>query len=72
MRRAVTGRDRAGKSIFASEGPVPRGVAMNGVPRFRIDEVWTAAGVPELPASPENPRWPSIRSFQIPAAPNSA
>jgi hypothetical protein len=28
---------------------------MKGVPRFRIDEVWTAAGVPELPASHEDP-----------------
>jgi hypothetical protein len=55
MRRVVTGRDRAGKSIFVSEGPVSRGVAMKGVPRFRIDEVWTAASVPELPAGHEDP-----------------
>jgi hypothetical protein len=55
MQRVVTGRDRAGKSIFVSQGPVSRGVAMKGVPRFRIDEVWNVVGVPELPASHEDP-----------------
>jgi hypothetical protein len=55
MRRIVTGRDQAGKSVFVSEGPVPRGVAMRGVPRFRIDEVWRVAGVPELPARHADP-----------------
>ncbi|HSD10473.1 MAG TPA: cupin domain-containing protein [Candidatus Binatia bacterium] len=55
MRRVVTGRDQAGKSIFVSEGPVPRGVAMRGVPRFRIDEVWRLAGIPDLPADRDDP-----------------
>ena len=39
MRRVVTGH----------EGEPPHGVALRGVPRFRIDEVWSVVGVPTLP-----------------------
>ena len=55
MKRVVTGRDSSGKSIFVSEGAPPRGVAMSGIPRFRIDEVWALPGVPELPPPAEDP-----------------
>ena len=45
MRRVVTGHDASGKSVFVSEGEPPHGVALRGVPRFRIDEVWSVVGV---------------------------
>ena len=49
MRRVVTGHDASGKSVFASDGEPPHGVALRGVPRFRIDEVWSVVAVPTLP-----------------------
>ncbi len=55
MRRVVTGHDASGKSVFVSDAVAPRGVAMEGVPRFRIDEAWCTPGTPSLPAAREDP-----------------
>ena len=55
MRRVVTGHDASGKSVFVSEGEPPHGVALRGVPRFRIDEVWSVVGVPTLPPASGEP-----------------
>jgi quercetin dioxygenase-like cupin family protein len=55
MRRVVTGHDASGKSVFVSDAEPPRGVALRGVPRFRIDEIWSAVGVPALPAPSGEP-----------------
>ena len=55
MRRVVTGRDASGKSVFVSDGEPPHGVALRGVPRFRIDEVWSVVGVPTLPPASGEP-----------------
>ena len=55
MRRVVTGHDTSGKSVFVSDGEPPHGVALRGVPRFRIDEVWSVVGVPTLPPASGEP-----------------
>ena len=55
-RRVVTGIDAKGKSVFVSDGPPTKGAALEGVPNFRIDELWsTKAGAPELPAPSGDP-----------------
>lgn len=54
-RRVVTGFDAKGRSVFVSDGPTTKGAALEGVPNFRIDEMWSTKGVPELPASSEDP-----------------
>src|SRR5215471_11296908 len=55
MRRVVTGHDASGKSVFVHDGEPPRGVALRGVPRSRIDEVWSVIGVPTVPAPSGEP-----------------
>jgi hypothetical protein len=54
-RRVVTGFDAKGRSVFVSDGPTTKGAALEGVPDFRIDEVWSTKGVPSLPPGTGDP-----------------
>jgi mannose-6-phosphate isomerase-like protein (cupin superfamily) len=62
----ITGRTPDDKSVFVRDEEAP-GVAMEGVPRFRIDEVWANAGVPRLPADARTDAIAVRRTF-FPAA----
>ena len=72
MRRVVTGHDASGKSVFVSDGEPPHGVALRGVPRFRIDEVLRRSSAFLRSRRRAASRPPNdIRSFRRPAAPDS-
>jgi Cupin domain len=65
-RRVVTGFDAKGRSVFVSDGPTTRGAALDGVPNFRIDEVWSTRRVPELPAPSGDPVLAEHQFFPVP------
>ena len=65
-RRVVTGFDRNGKSVFVSDGPTTKGAALEGVPNFRIDEVWSTKEMPELPAPASDPVLTPHPFFPVP------
>src|SRR6185503_9773756 len=65
-RRVVTGFDAKGRSVFVSDGPTTRGAALDGVPNFRIDEVWSTRRVPELPAPSGDPVLGEHPFFPVP------
>lgn len=54
MKRVVTGHDRAGKSVFVSEGEPPNQKA-HAASGFSITEIWSAEEVPQLPAPGGDP-----------------
>jgi mannose-6-phosphate isomerase-like protein (cupin superfamily) len=62
----VTGHDPSGKSVFVSDGPAPHGASLSGVPRFRIDEVWSVVGIPGLPARHDDPTLSAHPFFPAP------
>lgn len=66
MRRVVTGHTAEGRSVFSRDEEVPHGAAMEGVPRFRIDLVWGAGGVPRLPADGSDPTAAATPFFPAP------
>ena len=65
-RRVVTGFDRHGKSVFVSDGPTTKGAALEGVPNFRIDEVWSTREIPELPPPSSDPVLTPHPFFPVP------
>ncbi|MGH7821564.1 MAG: hypothetical protein ACREQ9_17505, partial [Candidatus Binatia bacterium] len=55
MRRVVTGHTADGRSVFVRDEEAPNGVAMEGVPRFRVDPVWESTVPPRLSAAGGDP-----------------
>jgi len=54
MKRVVTGHDRAGKSVFVSEGAPPKQVA-HAAGGFALTEIWSTEDVPQVPTSGTDP-----------------
>jgi mannose-6-phosphate isomerase-like protein (cupin superfamily) len=54
-RRVVTGHTAEGKSVFVRDEECPHGAALEGVPNFRIDQIWTTEGMPRVPAEGGDP-----------------
>lgn len=46
VRRVVTGRDPLGRSIFVDDGPSDVTMPLNGIPTFRLTELWKTAAMP--------------------------
>jgi len=65
MKRVITGHGPDGKSVFVRDEPA-KGVAMEGVPRFRIDTVWSTESVPRLPPDGADPTALPTRFFPAP------
>ena len=61
-RRLVTGHDSDGRSVFLSDGPTTRDTELEGVPTSRLEQVWSTAGIPEVPAPDGDPCSPMARS----------
>lgn len=52
LRRVVTGRNRAGKSVVVQNGVAPRIVTTETLPGLALVEVWATDNVPQLPVAP--------------------
>jgi len=52
LRRVVTGRDRAGKSVIVQNGVSPRIVTTETLPGLALVEVWATDKIPQLPVAP--------------------
>lgn len=53
VRRIVTGLDKKGRSIIASDRASPHVMALQGIPTFGVTDVWRTASTP---ADPDEPR----------------
>lgn len=49
IRRIVTGHDRQGRSIIASDAPSPHVMALQGIPTFGVTDLWKTASSPADP-----------------------
>jgi hypothetical protein len=45
VRRVVTGHDKAGKSVFLTDGPTPRAKEFKHTPGFVLNTVWISEPV---------------------------
>lgn len=52
LRRVVTARNRAGKSVVVQNGVAPRIVTTETLPGLALVEVWATDEIPQLPVSP--------------------
>ena len=52
LRRVVTGRNQAGKSVVVQNGVAPRLVTTETLPGLALVEVWATDKIPPLPVSP--------------------
>jgi mannose-6-phosphate isomerase-like protein (cupin superfamily) len=52
LRRVVTGRNQAGKSVVVQNGVAPRIVSTETLPGLALVEVWATDKIPPLPVSP--------------------
>ena len=52
LRRVVTGRNRAGKSVVVQNGVSPRIVTTETLPGLALVEVWATDTIPTLPVAP--------------------
>ncbi|MDB5631136.1 MAG: hypothetical protein JWQ51_3476 [Tardiphaga sp.] len=55
IRRVVTAKDGAGKSVVVSDGASPREVALRHMPGFVSAPIWMTAATPSLPAGGRDP-----------------
>ena len=46
VRRIVTGLDKKGRSIIASDKPSPHVMALQGIPTFGVTDIWRTAATP--------------------------
>lgn len=83
LRRVVTGRNRAGKSVVVQNGLSPRIVTTETLPGLALVEVWATDKIPQLPVAPVDltttmksfvpgPGGTRFRIVQFPGASNRA
>ena len=83
LRRVVTGRNRAGKSVVVQNGVSPRIVTTETLPGLALVEVWATDKIPQLPVAPVDltttmksfvpgPGGTRFRIVQFPGASNRA
>ena len=63
IHRVVTGHDPDGAAIVASNGPLPRVVALQAIPGTVFHEVWSTTG---SPARLDNGRDPTLGDLRLP------
>ena len=51
VRRIVTGVDKKGRSIIASDKPSPHVMALQGIPTFGVTDIWRTASTPAATVS---------------------
>ena len=83
LRRVVTGRNRAGKSVVVQDGVAPRIVTTETLPGLALVEVWATDTIPQSPVAPVDltttmksfvpgPGGTRFRIVQFPGASNRA
>jgi mannose-6-phosphate isomerase-like protein (cupin superfamily) len=65
-RRALTGRDAAGKSVFKSFDVTPRVVSIDANPGLTFYELYMTEGVPRLTGQEDDPMLKGTRAFPGP------
>jgi len=55
IRRVVTGRTQANKSVFLSVGVSPRIVTLESLPGFALTELWATDDIQTVPIDPRDP-----------------
>jgi hypothetical protein len=66
LRRVVTGHDRSGRAVIASDGTPPRTDPFKSIPGLVSRLVWSSAAPPDLPFDGVDPT-PHVKSF-VPGA----
>lgn len=83
LRRVVTGRNRAGRSVVVQNGVSPRIVTTETLPGLALVEIWATDEIPQLPVAPVDlittmksfvpgPGGTRFRIVQFPGASNRA
>lgn len=83
LRRIVTGRNRAGRSVVVQNGMSPRIVTTETLPGLALVEIWATDEIPQLPVAPVDlittmksfvpgPGGTRFRIVQFPGASNRA
>ena len=69
-RRALTGRDAAGKSVFKSFDVTPNAVEIDTNPGLTFYELYSIAGTPQLTGHEPDPMQQNMKDFPGPGGTN--